>query len=149
MPPSALTFITQPSTPPAPTAHVTTGASAPPEPQAPPEPKPTPVPQEHPTDPSYDQPPDDAPAPPDARSGGSTSEAGPGPPDQAAPGPTAPRHCWLLDMPGTGLRSPGVLTEWEQHTDRTWHARVTYAVPDHDRTVVVTAWIPANLLAPA
>lgn len=62
---------------------------------------------------------------------------------------TAPRHCWVDDLPGQAGRCPGLLTEWVRQQDGAWSARVVYAVVDDGRVVLIETWVPARHLSAA
>lgn len=60
------------------------------------------------------------------------------------------RHVWVAgSVDDSGLRRPGLLTEWRSGPGG-WEGLVTYAAHVRaDRWVTVQGWIPARLLAPS
>ena len=60
--------------------------------------------------------------------------------------PANVRHCWVTDRHG---HLPGLLSEWRRTTAGGWEGYVTHPVLESYGWVLVTEWMPAELLEPA
>lgn len=58
------------------------------------------------------------------------------------------RHCWVVGLPHSSGRWPGLLLAWCHRPDGTWAGHVSYAVLDRGALVLVQAWVPAAYLRP-